>query len=315
MYEKTMLQWYALERGHRVIYGTRFHCECAVIESVWAYIVKQLSTIMDGTASTLVHALINQLAFTIKPDVVQRLLNRPTLYTLLYSLGVASDDRIPAGLAAVDVFEIMRAFSGYGNKHPTTAAHAKASSAGAAADAFGDEPALPDDLEESDPLIEGERFAGPRPRIAAPPAPAAVAVVGQAAGPGVAAQAALLLVPSPSAAAGAQAAPFLPSLAPSEVHEALWELLSCVMDPARRVYMDKRRLKPAIFAAFCAAVQRAWDSCPSSRAALGILEGKTLGDMTPLYALRHAAVLCVGSRVQGLEYFSSPAAPPPAPAD
>ena len=64
-YEKTMLQWLAYERGHRVIYGVRFHCECAVVEAMWAYIVSKLRQEVDGKSSTLVVALVEKLAYGI----------------------------------------------------------------------------------------------------------------------------------------------------------------------------------------------------------------------------------------------------------
>jgi hypothetical protein len=61
--EKTMLQWYAIERGHTVIYGVRFHSECATIESMWAYIVAELRKQIDGRSATLLAFLLAYLAY------------------------------------------------------------------------------------------------------------------------------------------------------------------------------------------------------------------------------------------------------------
>ena len=87
-HEKTMLQWVALghkdlrnrQCPHRVIYGVIFHCVVAVVDAVWAYMVAKHRPTADGKATTLVSdsELVRLLAFDVKPDVVLRLLNRPT---------------------------------------------------------------------------------------------------------------------------------------------------------------------------------------------------------------------------------------------
>jgi hypothetical protein len=272
LHEKTMLQWYALERGHSVIYGARFHCECAVIELVWAFIANALRTDMDGTPATLVSALVNELAFECKPDVVGRLFYRPALYVFLYSLGVCCDSRLAAGLAASDVFELMRAFTGSGNKSGTTAAHATASAAGTEASAAGFNTEAYD---EADPVALGDDFVGARPLIAAP-APAAA--------------------PAAATAAAAPVAGGFPSTPlPEEVPGNLWELMSCIMDPERRAEVpDKRRKTGTAFAEFSEVVKRAWNARSSSREVLRLLENKTRAEMTPPFAVRHSVVLFLG---------------------
>ena len=56
------LQWLAIARGHRVIYGVRFNSECATVEAMWAYIVSVLRQILDGKAATLVTNVVSYLA-------------------------------------------------------------------------------------------------------------------------------------------------------------------------------------------------------------------------------------------------------------
>ena len=104
-----MLQWLAWEHGHRIIYGVRFHCECAPIESMWAYIVAQLRDRLDRSPGTLLALLTEFLAYAVKPDVAARLFNRPTECWMLYTLHVVSNDGLVAGLSAPDVFAIQRA--------------------------------------------------------------------------------------------------------------------------------------------------------------------------------------------------------------
>lgn len=319
-HEKTMLQWLALEHGHRVIYGVRFHCECAVVEAMWAYLVSEIREELDGTAATLFAALVNQLAFAVKPEIAGRLFNRPTEAWLLYSLGVclqASKGSLPPGTAeifigllAVDVLAIQRAFSGYGNKKAMGSSHARASLAGARADAMVNE----DDDDDVDPLIAGDVHAAAPPRAVAvaaagpPPAPggaAAGAAAASAAGPPLA----------PLVAAGA---PFVSAPLPPEVPDNLWELLSCVKEPARRALLDKRRAKPAVYGFFVDAVQRAWNS-EAGRGALRFLADKTRREMTPVFALRHACVLAMRVRVAWPEEGgggggAAAAAPEPVPA-
>jgi hypothetical protein len=173
-----MLQWLAYEHGHRVIYGVRFHCECAAVEAMWSYIVSKLRPQVDGKSSTLVVALVEKLAYGIKPDVAARLFFRPTTYQMLYSLAVVSNDGLTAGLLAVDVFALMRAFSGYGNKFATTVAHAKAClgrdghggdiSPSEADDSGGEDraPSKPAhrDSDDEDPLAVGDLHALAPPR-------------------------------------------------------------------------------------------------------------------------------------------------------
>ena len=60
--EKMALQWLAIARGHRVIYGVRFNSECATVEAMWAYIVSVLRQILDGKAATLVTNVVSYLA-------------------------------------------------------------------------------------------------------------------------------------------------------------------------------------------------------------------------------------------------------------
>jgi hypothetical protein len=76
-FEKTMLQWIAFSKGHSVVYGVRFHCECAPVEALWAYIVHLLRQKLDGTPATLLALLAEFLAWAVKPDVSARLFNRP----------------------------------------------------------------------------------------------------------------------------------------------------------------------------------------------------------------------------------------------
>ena len=84
---------------------------------------------------------------------------------------------------------------------------------------------------------------------------------------------------------------------PPEVPDNLWELLSCVKEPARRALLDKRRAKPAVYGFFVDAVQRAWNS-EAGRGALRFLADKTRQEMTPAFALRHACVLAMRVRVR-----------------
>ena len=298
-YEKTMLQWLALEHGHRVVYGVRFHCECAVIEAMWAYLVGEIRDSLDGTPATLFLQIISKLAYEIKPDMSGRLFNRPTEAWMLYTLGVclqAASGSVPAGakeifagLLAADVLAIQRAFSGYGNKKAQGSAHARASLAGARADVDMDVDSFSDD--EADPLAVGDTHAAAPPRAAVIAAPA-VPVAGAAPGGGAAHVAAA----APSVAQPA-VAPLVPSKVPEEVPANLWELLSCVKEPARRAAgLDKRRLKPATYAAFVGAVQRGWNT-KSGRDALGFLEDKKLQQMTPVFALAHCCVLAMRVRV------------------
>lgn len=310
-----MLQWHALEHGHRVIYGVRFHCECAVVEAMWAYLVSEIREMLDGTAATLFAALVNELAFDVKPEIAGRLFNRPTEVWLLYSLGVclqAAKGSLPpgtgeifVGLSAVDVLAIQRAYSGYGNKKAGGASHARASLAGARADAQLEL----DDDDDIDPLIVGDAHAAAPPRAVAA-AGAQQAPGGAAAGLGAAAAAAPAV-----AAAGA---PFASAPVPPEVPVNLWELLSCVKEPARRALLDKRRAKAAVFAVFAGAVQRAWNS-EAGRGALRFLADKTVQEMTPAFALRHACVLAMRVHVrwpeeQGGGGGAAAAAPAPVPA-
>ena len=78
-----MLQWLAYNRGHTIIYGVRFHYECAPVEALWAYIVYLLRSLLDGTPGTLLALLSQYLAWAVKPDVSARLFNRPTECWLL----------------------------------------------------------------------------------------------------------------------------------------------------------------------------------------------------------------------------------------
>ena len=290
-HEKTMLQWLALEHGHTVIYGVRFHCECAVVEAMWAYIVSEIRDMVDGTASTLFSTLVNLIAFTIKPDIAGRLFNRPTEAWMLYTLGVCltgatlppGTAEISAGLSAADTLAIQRAYSGYGNaKAGSGSAHPRASLAGARADAHIEEEEF---FDEADPLEVGDSRAAAPPRAAVLPAPVPVGAAPGGAAAGAAAAPVL-----------APAAPHAPSLVPPEVPDNLWELLSCVKEPARRRLLDYRRTKPEIYDAFVAAVQRGWDSV-SGRGALRFLADKTRLEMTPEFALRRTCVLALRVRV------------------
>ena len=214
-FEKTALQWLAISRGHRVIYGVRFHSECAPVESMWAYIVSVLRPMLDGKASTLVTNLVSCLAHTIKPDVAGRLFNRPTECWQLYTLTVGANLSLAAGLSAESVFALQRAYSGYGNTKASTSGHARSSVMGTLADALGD--ALGDAEDESDAAAGDElRETGTAAPFRAVPTGAGtnrVAAAAGGAGPGV---------------------PFVSSPVPEEVPPNLWELLSCVKESIRR---------------------------------------------------------------------------------
>ena len=329
-YEKTMLQWLAYERGHRVIYGVRFHCECAPVEAMWSYIVSKLRQQVDGKSSTLVVALVEKLAYGIKPDVAARLFFRPTTYQMLYSLAVVSNDELTAGLMAMDVFALMRAFSGYGNKHVTTVAHAKArvgaeghggDVADSEADSSGGEEGVSAkpahrDVDDEDPLAVGDLYAPAPPRgqghgggrgSASSPSDSGPESAGGATTLGRGGRRRVrrlpggaLAAPAEAASASAVAAQAHPvavpdsALAkcpvPDEVPRNLWELLSCVMHVGRRRKTDVRRANPTHYGAFVAAAQRAWDS-RVGRAVLELLAGKVVSDMTPAFALQHSVVL------------------------
>jgi hypothetical protein len=274
MHEKTMLQWYAWERGHRIIYGVRFHCECAPIEAMWAYASHLLRQRLNGTPAVLIELLTSLFAYDIKPDVAARLFNRPTECWMLYTLFVCMPDKeLKAGLSATDVFAIQRAYSGFGNTTASGSAHARSSVAGALADAEGDV----DDLREIGEMAppRGVQVAAPLPMdpLAAGAVPTASASV--------------------SAASTVEVTSFNASTVPPQIPDNLWELLSCVKEPARRAITDKRRKVPKIYRAFVDAVQNAWDT-PSGRAVLQLLEISTLADMTPKYALEHSVVMCLG---------------------
>jgi hypothetical protein len=188
-------------------------------------------------------------------------------------------------LLAVDVLAIQRAFSGYGNKKAAGSSHARASLAGARADAQLNE----DDDDDVDPLTVGDAHT------AAPPRAVAVAAAGPQPAPVGAAVAPVLA--EPQLAVAAAGAPFASAPVPPEVPENLWELLSCVKEPARRALLDKRRAKPAVYDLFVDAVQRAWNS-EAGRGALRFLADKTRQEMTPAFALRHACVLAMRVRVR-----------------
>ena len=135
-FEKTALQWLAIARGHRVIYGVRFNSECATVEAMWAYIVSVLRQILDGKAATLVTNLVSYLAHIVKPDVAGRLFNRPTepepecCQWQLYTLAVGAYLSLAAGLSAESVFALQRAYSGFSNTKASTAGHARSSRSG-----------------------------------------------------------------------------------------------------------------------------------------------------------------------------------------
>ena len=131
--EKMALQWLAIARGHRVIYGVRFNSECATVEAMWAYIVSVLRQILDGKAATLVTNVVSYLAHIVKPDVAGRLFNRPTepepecCQWQLYTLAVGAYLSLAAGLSAESVFALQRAYSGFSNTKASTAGHARSS--------------------------------------------------------------------------------------------------------------------------------------------------------------------------------------------
>jgi hypothetical protein len=282
-----MLQWLAFHAGHSVIYGVRFHCECAPVEALWAYIVHMLRQLLDGTPGTLLALLGTFLAWAVKPDVSARLFNRPTECWLLYTLAVVSSgSTLEAGLSAPDVVDLQRAFSGYSNRPrgEVGVSHNRASAAGCDADANLYT------LEEGEggELDEGGAAAPPRTVVVQPQA---------APGGGAAAAAA-----APAAGAAAAA---LPTALPEEVPFNLWELLSCIKEKARRSITDRRKEVPAIWAAFVATVQRVWDS-PTGNAVLRVLVGKTPADMTPAFALANSIVLYLGVRA-GLPCEERPA--------
>lgn len=287
-----MLQWVAWERGHSINYGVRFHCECAPVEALWAFIVHLLRNRLDGTPKMLLALLIEFLAFTVKPDVCPRLFNRPTECWQLYTLAVVSNDSLEVGLSAPDVIALQSAFSGYSNRAADGAAHARASAAGADADAsFVADPFDGRTLEEENEGGELAEDIGLAPPLATGGAPAAK-VVAAAAAAGV-------------GSAGV-AAP-VPDL-PDEVPSNLWELLSCVKEAARRAITDRRRKVPRIYEGFVAAVQRTWNS-DTGRAVLRVLESKTLLAMTVEFAMKHSIVLYLGVR-SALPFDERPAAVP-----
>lgn len=285
-FEKTMLQWIAFSKGHSVVYGVRFHCECAPVEALWAYIVHLLRQKLDGTPATLLALLAEFLAWAVKPDVSARLFNRPTECTLLYTLGVVSPGSVlEAGLSAPQVVDLQRAFSGYSNRprREIGAAHPRASVAGCNADASLEAVDLDANLcaleeDEGGEFDEGGAAAPPR-AVEAPP-PRAAAPGGVAGG---------------AAAAAALAGPLLHSPVPGEVPHNLWELLSCIKEQARRDITDRRKKVPAIWAAFLVVVQRVWNT-ESGRAVLHVLKTKNPADITPAFALENSIVLYLGVR-------------------
>ena len=243
---------------------------------MWAYIVSVLRRILDGKAATLVTNLVSCLAHTIKPDVAGRLFNRPTECWQLYTLAVCTDLSLTAGLSAESVFALQRAYSGFGNTKASTSGHARSSVMGTLADALGDSDAMGDDEEENDVAAGDElRETGTvAPFRAVPKAAAQAAAAGGAS----------------ASAASASGAPFVPATVPEDVPSNLWELLSCVKEPRRRAFTDKRRAKAVVYDAFVAVVQRVWDSA-DGRAVLRVLEDKTLLSITPAFAMRVSVLL------------------------
>ena len=292
-FEKTMLQWIAFNKGHSIVYGVRFHCECAPVEALWAYIVYLLRQKLDGTPAMLLALLAEFLAWAVKPDVSARLFNRPTECTLpvLYTLGVVTlNSKLEAGLSAPQVVDLQRAFSGYSNRPRSEigAAHPRASLAGCDADASLSLEPEPLDvnvnlfaLEEDEGGEFGEDGVAAPPRAVVAPPPRAAAPGGAASGG--------------AAAAAAAAGPLLNSPVPEDVPENLWELLSCIKEQARRDITDKRKKVPAIWAAFVVAVQRVWNT-ESGRAVLEVLVEQTPGTITPAFALENSIVLYLGVR-------------------
>ena len=271
-----MLEWLAYKFGHGVMYGVRFHCECAPVESLWAYVVYMLRDRLDGTPGTLLALLAEYFAWAVKPDVSARLFNRPTECWLLYTLAVVSKPSLEAGLSAPDVVDLQRAFSGYSNRPRAEigSAHPRASAAGCDSDAV----LLPFNLntleEEGGELDEVVTLAPPRSFVTQAP-----------------------LVAAGGAAAGAPPAlgTFVHAEVPEGVPFNLWELLSCIKEKARRDITDKRQKDPKIWSVFVAAVQRVWNT-PTGRDVLSVLDEKTLADITVEFALKHSIVLYVGVR-------------------